>query len=138
MESASAGPRTVPEIREAIALFESWERSINDLHAAKGFTQAVQILDDYLECEPETPHKAFIQNLRLSNTRRLLQQLARVDEKDFSLWLEYALAVLAAVDKEAQSVMAANPELRKDLDSFMHVWGDTLAQALKRVQNGEG
>jgi hypothetical protein len=138
MESASAGPRTVPEIREAVALFESWERSINDLHAAKGFTQAVQILDDYLECEPETPHKAFIQNLRLSNTRRLLQQLARVDEKDFSLWLEYALAVLAAVDKEAQSVMAANPELRKDLDSFMHVWGDALAQALKRVQNGEG
>jgi hypothetical protein len=138
VESASPGPRTVPEIREAVALFESWERSINDLHAAKGFTQAVQILDDYLECEPETPHKAFIQNLRLSNTRRLLQQLARVDEKDFSLWLEYALAVLAAVDKEAQSVMAANPELRKDLDSFMHVWGDALAQALKRVQNGEG
>ena len=133
-----ASARNVPEIREAVALFESWERSINDLHAAKGFTEAVQVLEDYLECEPDTPHRAFIQNLKLSNTRRLLQQLARVDRKDFSLWLEYALAALSAVDKEAQSVMAANPDLRKDLDSFKHVWGDVLAEALKRVQNGEG
>jgi oligoendopeptidase F len=138
MASAAASARSVPEIREAVALFESWERSINDLHAAKGFTEAVQILDDYLECEPDTPHRSFIQNLRLSNTRRLLQQLARLDKKDFSLWLEYALAALSAVDKEAQSVMTANPDLKKDLDSFKHVWGDVLAQALKRVQNGEG
>jgi hypothetical protein len=135
---ASANPRAVPEIREAIALFEAWERSINDLHAAKGFIEAVQMLDDYLECEPDTPHRAFIQNLRLSNTRRLLQQLTRVDRRDFSLWLEYALAVLAAVEKEAQSVIGANPELKKDLDAFKQAWGDALAQALKRVQNGEG
>ena len=130
--------RSVPEIREAIALLESWERSINDLHAARGFTEAVQILEDYLECEPDTPHRSFIQNLKLSNTRRLLQQLARVDRKDFSLWLEYALAALSAVEKEAQSLMAADSGLRKDLDAFEHVWGDVLAQALKRVQNGEG
>ena len=136
--AAPMNARSVPEIREAIALFESWERSINDLHAAKGFTEAVQILEDYLECEPDTPHRSFIQNLKLSNTRRLLQQLARVDRKDFSLWLEYALAALSAVDKEVASVMAANPDLGKDLDAFKHVWGDVLADALRRVQNGEG
>ena len=129
--------RTVPEIREAIALFESWERSVNDLHAARGFTEAVQMLDDYLECEPETPHRAFIQNLKRSNTRRLLQQLARVDRKDFSLWLEYALAALSAVDKEARCAVAADPDLRRDLEAFLQVWGDAVADALKRVQNGE-
>jgi hypothetical protein len=138
MGNPSASPRTVPEIRAAIELFEAWERSINDLHAAKGFTEAVQVLDDYLESEPDSPHRAFIQNLRLSNTRRLLQHLTRLDRNDFSLWLEYALAALAAVDKEAQSVIEAHPELKKDLDAFKSVWGDALAQALKRVQNGEG
>jgi hypothetical protein len=138
MASEPASARAVPEIRQAVALFEAWERSINDVHAAGRFTEAVQILDDYLECEPDSPHKAFIHNLRLSNTRRLLQQLARLDKRDFSLWLEYALAVLASVDNEAQSVIAADPGLRKDLDSFKQVWGDALAQALKRVQDGEG
>ena len=126
-------PRDVPEIREAIALFEAWERETNDAHAAKGFAEAVQILDDYLECEPDSPHRRFIENLRLSNTRRLLQQLARVDKKDFSLWLEYALTALAAVEKEAASAIAANPDLKGELDSFMRVWGEPLGQAVKDV-----
>ena len=78
--------REVPEIREAIALFESWEKSINDYHCARRFTEAVQLLDDYLEAEPETPYRDFIRNLKTSNTRRLLQHLARVDRKDFAIW----------------------------------------------------
>ena len=138
MAPTPASPRDVPEIRDAVALFEAWERSINDLHAARGFAEAVQILDDYLEYEPDSPHRAFIQNLRLSNTRRLLQQLTRVDKKDFSLWLEYALAALAAVEQEAHVVTAANPGLKQDVDAFKRAWGEALAQALKRVQNGEG
>lgn len=133
-----SGPREVPEIREAIALFEAWEASINDAAAARGFAQAVQILDDYLECEPQTPHKAFIGNLKMSNTRRLLQQLSQVDEKDFSLWLEYAVSAIAAVDKEADAVMRANPGLKADFDAFLAVWGGAVTGALQRIQKGEG
>ena len=118
--------RNVPEIREAIALFESWEKSINDYDSARRFTEAVQLLDDYLEAEPETPYRELIRNLKISNTRRLLQHLARVDRKDFALWVEYALLVLSLVEKEAASVMAAQPELKKDFDAFLGVWRDAL------------
>lgn len=138
MEAKPGNPRSVPEIREAIALFEAWERSINDISAAKRFAEAFQLLDDFLESEPESAHKKFIENLRISNTRRLLQQLAKVDRKDFGLWLEYALAVVAVVDDEAESVMAANPQLKVDLDAFLKVWGDAVTQALQRIQRGEG
>lgn len=131
-------PRSVPEIREAIELFEAWEASINDVNAAKRFAEAMQLLDDYLEYEPDSPDRQFIQNLRVSNTRRLLQQLATVDRKDFGLWLEYALAAMALADKEAASVIAVNPQLRTDLDSFLKVWGDSVNQALHRIQHGEG
>jgi hypothetical protein len=129
--------RNVPEIREAIGLFESWEKSINDYAAARRFTEAVQLLDDYLEAEPQTPYREFIQNLKTSNTRSLLRHLARVDRKDFSLWLEYAMLVSSLLDKEAESVMAKQPELKKDFDAFLGVWGDTLKDALKRVQKME-
>jgi hypothetical protein len=131
-------PRDVPEIREAIALFEAWEASINDLNAAKGFTEAVQILDDFLETEPQTPHRTFIHNLKISNTRRLLQQLAKVDKADFSLWLEYAVSAVAVVSNEAQSLMKANPELEADFASFQKVWGSAVTDALHRIQRGEG
>lgn len=129
--------REVPEIREAIALFESWEKSISDYAAARRFTEAVQLLDDYLEVEPRTPYREFIGNLKASNTRSLLRHLSHVDRKDFSLWLEYAMLVSSLVDKEAESLMAKQPELKKDYDAFLGVWGDTLREALKRVQRTE-
>ncbi len=135
---SAAGPRSVPEIREAIALFEAWEASINHADAAKRFTEAMQLLGDYLDYEPDSPHRQFVKNLRLSNTRRLLQQLAKVDRKDFGLWLEYALAVMAVVDQEAAPVIAANPELKADLDAFLKVWGESVNQALQRIQHGQG
>jgi hypothetical protein len=138
MTGEPGNARNVPEIREAIALFEAWEASINDVGAAKRFTEAVQMLDDYLEYEPHTPHQAFIRNLKLSNTRRLLQQLSKVDKKDFGLWLEYALSALSAVSDEAQSVMSASPELAADLASFQKVWGTAVTDALHRIQKGEG
>jgi hypothetical protein len=130
--------RSVPEIRAAIALFEAWEASINDVNAAKRFGEAMQLLDDYLESAPDSPHQQFVQNLRISNTRRLLQQLASVDRQDFGLWLEYALAAMALADREAATVMSANPQLRTDLDSFLKVWGDSVNEALHRIQHGEG
>lgn len=138
MDPKAGSPRNVPEIRQAIALFEAWEASINDLRAAKGFTEAVQILDDFLECEPETPHRAFIRNLKISNTRRLLRQLAQVDEGDFSLWIEYAISAVAAVSSEADCVMTAHPDLKADFESFRAVWGKAVTDALHRIQKGEG
>jgi hypothetical protein len=87
---------------------------------------------------PVSTHAQFVRNLRLSNTRRLLQQLAKVDRKDFGLWLEYALAVMALVDREAAPVIAAHPGLKADLDAFLKVWGDSVSQALQRIQHGQG
>ena len=59
----SEDPRSVPEIREASALFETWERNPRNPGAAQRFGEAVQMLDDYLECEPDSPHRPFIENL---------------------------------------------------------------------------
>jgi hypothetical protein len=98
----------------------------------------VQILDDFLDGEPETPHRKFIENLKISHTRRLLQQLAKVDKKDFSLWLEYAVSAVAAVSNEANSLMAADPGLKADYESFLKVWGSAVTEALQRIQRGEG
>jgi hypothetical protein len=128
---SSPNPRSVPEIREAIALFERWEADINDPTAAKRFSEAVELLDDYLECEPESPHKQFVRNLKVSNVRSLLKHLSRVDKKDLGIWIDYAFAVVSLVGKEADSLMAANPAFKQDFDSFLAVWGDEVREALQ-------
>jgi hypothetical protein len=112
-------PRSVPEIREASALFEAWEHNVRDPGAAQRFAEAVQLLEDYLECEPDSPHKAFIDNLKLSNTRRLLRLLRQVDKSDLSIWVEYANVLVRLLDKETQSAVTADASLKAELDAFL-------------------
>ena len=114
-----ADPRCVPEIAEAAALFEAWERSVNDVDAAKRFTEAVELLDDYLSGEPDSPHRPFVQNLKRANTRRLLERLSAVDRRDFGLWVEYAATALGAVKPEVEAILAAKPDLRTRLEAFL-------------------
>jgi hypothetical protein len=130
---SSSGPRSVPEIREAIALFESWEAGITDPAAAGRFAEAVQLLDDYLDVEPDSPHRRFVQNLKVSNTRRLLQLLKQVDKSDVSSWMEYVHAVALVLGEEAAALMTQHPELKKDFDAFIAVWGSQYVEALKKA-----
>lgn len=126
-------PRSVPEIREAIRLFEAWEANVVDPTAAGRFAEAVQILDDYLEAEPDNPHEAFVRNLKVSNTRRLLQLLKRVDKNDVSSWMEYIHAVLLTLKDEAAAITAQNPDLKEDFDAFVSVWGKEYVEALEQA-----
>lgn len=124
-------PRDEPEIREALALLRRWESAAADPEAAGRFSQAIELLDGYLEGDPETPHRAFVENVKVAHTRRLLQQLARVDPREFGLWLEYALAVMSLVKGEAEALQKKHPDLRRDVDAFLGVWRGTLEQAVR-------
>jgi hypothetical protein len=112
-------PRSVPEIREASALFEAWEQDVRDAGAAQRFAQAVQMLDDYLEGEPESAHRPFIDNLKLANARRLLRLLGQVDKSDLATWVEYADVLLRLLGKEMQAAIATDASLKGGFDAFL-------------------
>ncbi len=104
-------------------LFEAWERNVRDPGAAQRFGEAVQLLDDYLEGEPDSPHRAFIQNLKLANARRLIRLLGEVDKSDLSAWVGYADVLVRLLDKEAQAAIAADASLKGALDGFLKPLG---------------
>jgi hypothetical protein len=128
-------PRSIPEIREAISLFERWEADVKGPAAAGRFAEAVELLDDYLEAEPDSPHQRFVQNLKVSNTRRLLQLLKGVDKNDVSSWMEYVSVVFLVLKDEVEALMAAHPEVKEDFEAFLAVWGREYAEALQEVVN---
>jgi hypothetical protein len=112
-------PRSVPEIREASALFEAWEQDVRDPSAAQRFAQAVQMLDDYLEGEPESPYRPFIENLKLANARRLLRLLGQVDRSNLATWVEYADVLVRRLGEEMQAAIAADASLKGEFDAFL-------------------
>jgi len=131
-------PRSVPEIREAIALFEEYERSLLNHAAAKKFNEAVELLNDYLEAEPDSPHKDFIHRLRFSNTRSMLRNLARVNKKDFFTWGEHVFAILLRVNSEAEALMGMHPDLKKDSRSFLTCGKKNSHLGLLKMQRDHG
>lgn len=120
-----------PEIREAIALFESWEAGIRDPVAATRFADAVALLDDYLQAEPDSPHAGFVRNLKAANTRRLLQLLQQVDRSDLSSWMEYVHVLALVLADGVEALVSTQPELKAELDAFIAVWGKEYVEALR-------
>jgi hypothetical protein len=41
---------------------------------------------------------------------------------------------MSVLKSETESAMAADPELRKEFDSFLNVWGDAVLEALQRTK----
>lgn len=130
-------PRSVPEIAEATQLLEGYERSAAHNADARDFSAAVEMLDDYLDENPQSIHRQFIENLRLSHTRRMLQKLSSLPPGDFSS-MEHLCLVLVTVRKEAENVMQRHPDLQRAYDALLKAWGEPLAKVLIRFQDEEG
>ena len=110
-------PRSVPEIGAAVELLEEWEKALADPGAADLFAQALEQLDDYVEAEPDTPHRTFIDNLRRSNLRRLLSQISRVRASDLGNWAGYSVVLTSR--REVGALVGEQPELKAGLDAFV-------------------
>lgn len=127
-------PDSIPEIREAITLFQSYERAGASFEDARKFEIAVQTLDDYLEENPNTPHRVFIQNLKFSYTRRLMERIASVNKTDLETSLKHIVLVAASVKTEAEKIMAQFPEQKREWDLLIGKWAAVIAEALVNLE----
>ena len=129
-----ANPRSVPVIREAITLFEEYEAVQHlDSAAAQQFLEGLQVLNDYLEIERDSPHREYIARLKVSHTRSLLRNLAKLDRKDGLAWAGHA-AILMLVNNEATALLQLYPDLKKDYDDFFLVWGPEVLAAIEQME----
>ena len=127
-------PQSEPEIKEAISLFQSYERAGASFADARKFKIAVQTLDEYLEENPDSPHWTFIQNLKLSYTRRLMERIASVNKADLEASLEHIVLVAAVVKAEAAKLMSEFPEQKQEWDRLIGTWAETIAHALVNLE----
>ena len=130
-------PREIPEIREAVALLEGYEAAPLSYGSTDEFVLAIETLEDYLSQNPDSPHRQFIQNLRFSYTRRMLQRLSSIDKTDLFVSLEHILLVAHTVKAEAEKLMGEYPDLEKDFNALVKTWGEPLARTLMEEEDLE-
>lgn len=117
-------PMEVEEVVEAVEMLEEFDNSLPSIEKLGYFEDGIQLLNDYLAENPETPHAIFINNIKVRHTRRLLQFLTTIDSSNMLSWFKITFALFEARE-ELKKLYETHPDLKSDYDRFIAEWKDT-------------
>jgi hypothetical protein len=126
-------PMEVEEVAEAVKKLEEFDESLPSVEKLGYFQDGIELLNDYLADNPETPHAIFINNIKVRHTRRLLQFLTTIDSSNMLSWFKVILALFEA-RKELEKSYETHPDLKFDYDRFFAEWKET--PEFKRIIDG--
>ena len=103
---------------------EEFDESLPSVEKIDNFQDGIQLLNDYLADNPDTPHAIFINNIKVRHTRRLLQFLTTIDSSNMLSWFKVIGALLEARE-ELKKLYETHPGLKSDYDRFAAEWRET-------------
>jgi hypothetical protein len=126
------------DIEDARNLLEKAEYESDPKFKMIYLTDAIEIIDSYID-DPsiENDTTVYINNLKVSHTRRLLNQLVSLREIEIEVWLGYMLLLFTKLEDEVKDVTETDLALKKNLDSFKDVWKTELLEAAKHFEEKE-
>ena len=114
-----------PDVLEAESLLKSALEYSDHGKRTTYFEEALDILDSYISDYPETPQKTFIKNIRLTYTRKLLEGLASIRERDINIdtFLRYYEIFTNKANKDFLTICEKYPNLEKEYKSYLDFFG---------------
>jgi hypothetical protein len=124
--------REPDEIIKARELLKEFDKA-PALSKKSCFSEAMQILNDFLTEHPDSEFSERANNLKNIYTELLIKRLGATSFSDPSDWLK-TFAWLTEFNSERESVLENHPELEKDWRNFVEQWADEFAKAFKLSQ----
>lgn len=106
-------PERPNELKEAVNLFAEFEKADSHTKRTRTFSDAIGLLTDYIEENPDSPELAFIENIKTSHTRILLQQLNDIRKIEINDWLHYTMLTILKVKDEVTKILSEDPILKE-------------------------
>ncbi len=126
--------RNIPaDLAKAVELLKSFEKSDDHSKRTRDFEDAIEILNSHLQATPNTLHKEFIENLKHTYTRRLLEQLPSFFTLGIGDWLDYLKLLLITVSDETEELSKEDPRLRKNAYKFFAIWKEEVIRAVQKI-----
>ena len=125
------------EIRDAIEMLETFDNLQEHGLRAGDYENAIEILNAYLTENPGSPHINFIKNIKLTYTRKLLEQLPKLHSLKFSEWLPYMMPLIYTARNEIDLVIERYPNLAKHYKKFLAIWMTELIKRMKELDEIE-
>jgi len=115
------------ELKEAVKLFAEFEKSDSHTKRTRNFNDAIDLLNDYIEENPDSPDLVFIDNIKTAHTRILLEQLNNIKQIEIEDWLNYFISYLK-VTSEAEKILSENPILKEGYETFLLIWKEEFVE----------
>jgi len=123
------------DINQAVELLKKFEKAEDHIHRTKYFKEAVYILNNHLSMNPNSSNKKFIENIKLTYTRKLLEQLSDLPLLDFESWFQYIYLFYFRIKDEVELDTKKYPNLEKNYKNFIALYGNELIKYLEEDLN---
>lgn len=97
--------------------------------------EALDLLNDASEAGDTLSQsdQSLARNLRRSNTRRLLSQLAAMGNVHFDVGFGYLFLLFFRLGREVDALLEEDESLRTAYDAFTELWASEAAEALRNI-----
>ena len=121
-------PERPDEVKEAVNLLKEFEKSESHTKRTRNFNDGIDLLNDYVEENPDSPHLVFIENIKTSYTRKLLEQLNNIKQIEIVDWVYYWALLLLKINSEVTKIVSEKPVLKEELENFLSIYREEILQ----------
>ena len=125
------------DLKEAISLFEAYEKSRDHESRIRNFQGAVEAIDFFIEDNPNSPHLERAKNLKLSYARSLIRFIGQYTHSDEGYWVRYVFLVLFRLEDVKELAFQHDPDLKEPWERFLAVRKEQLKEALLHIEREE-
>lgn len=125
------------EIDEAANLLKKFERSQDHSKRTNFFSEAVEILNSYLEAFPDSSQQGYISRIKLAYTKKLLEELPSLGAVDLIEWFSYIRLLHIQVTNEVDLLSKENKNLRRNVKQFNELYRDEVVALIKKTSAGD-
>ena len=90
-----------------------------------------------MEENPDSPELVFIENIKTSYTRILLEQLNDIRQIEIEDWVNYFSSYFK-VKSEVEKILSENPILKEGFKNFLSIWKEEFVEFISNLANGKG
>ena len=124
-------PQSLKEAEER--LHES-EKTTDHLRKINCFDEGVEILDDIIAFAEENDlNLQRAENLKISYTRSLINNLDRIKEIEIDLWFRFFITIFIKMKKETQNLTEENPNIKKNIEYFKNLISDDILSEVRNL-----
>ena len=123
------------DVAKAVNILESWEKSRNHSERTRDFEDAIDTLNDYLMDDEHKIIHSYLNNIKRTYTRKLLEELPHLPVLQKGEWFNYIKLLFLTVPDEVDAITKERPNLKESEINFLKIWGDELMEILRMKSN---